>query len=225
MFGELARYPFLRALPDEPFVTPVVKEPWDSGVFGGGWHTDTPYLPEPAKATLLYALEVPESGGDTLFSNMRLAYQELPATLKERIGSMRGVFTSERVHSRSGDHASSAGRAQDRAGAPALEGAEASHPLVRRQIDTGALSLYVSPLHLSGIVGMRDEESAPIIEELSAHAIQDRFCYRLKWRPRTLAIWDNRCLLHCPMNDYDGHRRAMLRVSLKGERPRAPRTG
>ena len=217
VFGSLTRYPFLRALPGEPFVAPVIKEPWDAGVFGGGWHTDTPYLDAPAKATMLYALEVPESGGDTLFSNMHLAYCALPSALKRQISALRGVFTSQRVHSESGEFAGSAGRAEDRADASALNGAEAEHPLVRRHPETGALSLHVSPLHLCAIVGLSQEKGATIIEQLNAHAIKDAFRYRLAWRPRTLAIWDNRCLLHCPMDDYAGQRRVMHRVSIGSE--------
>ena len=216
VFGNLTQYPFLRHLPGEPFVAPVVKEPWDTGVFGGGWHTDTPYLAEPARATLLYALEVPESGGDTLFSNMHLAYRALPNTLKRRIETLRGVFTSTRVHQKSGAFASSAGRAEDRIDADAHTGAEAQHPLVRRHPRTRALSLHVSPLHLAKIVGLSQQDSAPLIEALNAHAIKEQFCFRLTWQPRTLAVWDNRCLLHCPMDDYAGQRREMLRVSIVG---------
>ena len=225
LFGDLTPYPFLRGLSEAPLVAPVIKEPWDTGVFGGGWHTDTPYLPEPAKATMLYALEVPESGGDTLFSNLQLAYRDLPEATKDRIGGLRGVFTSTRVHDESGDFSQSAGRAQDRAHEPALDGVQAVHPLVRRHADTGALSLYLSPLHLCEIVGMASDQAVSIISELNRHATEERFCFRLKWRSRTLAIWDNRCLLHCPVDDYDGQRRVMHRVSLKGEAPQAPRTG
>ncbi len=215
VFGNLTQYPFLRHLPGEPFVAPVVKEPWDTGIFGGGWHTDTPYLAEPAKATLLYALEVPETGGDTLFSNMQLAYRALPDAMKQRIETLRGVFASKRVHQKSGAFASSAGRAEDRVDAAAHDGAEAQHPLVRCHPETGTPGLHVSPLHLANIIGLSEQSSASLIEQLNAHAVKDEFCFRLQWRPQTLAVWDNRCLLHCPMDDYAGDRRVMHRVSIK----------
>jgi len=216
VFGNLTQYPFLCHLPGEPFVAPVVKEPWDTGVFGGGWHTDTPYLAEPAKATMLYALEVPECGGDTLFSNMQLAYRALPDAVKKRIEPLRGIFTSKRVHQKSGAFASSAGRAQDRTDSLAHDSAEAEHPLVRRHPETSAFSLHLSPLHLAAIVGLGEEDSAALIEQLNAHAMQEQFRFRLTWHPHTLAIWDNRCLLHCPMDDYAGQRRVMHRVSIVG---------
>lgn len=221
VFGELTQYPFLRPLPGHAMVSPVIKEPWDTGVFGGGWHTDTPYLNEPAKATLLYALEVPKKGGDTLYSNMRLAYATLPSSAKQRIASREGMFSSSVVHTDEGVHAGSAGREEDRAQAPDVATAEARHPLVRRHLDSGEPSLYVSPLHLTRIIDMPDEESESLIELLNQHATDERFVYKFKWQAGTLAIWDNRCLLHCPIDDYDGQRRAVHRVSVKGERPRA----
>ncbi len=201
-------------------VAPVVKEPWDRGVFGGGWHTDTPYLTQPAKATVLFALDVPIEAGDTLFSNMRLAYQALPAVVKDRIASCEGVFRSSAVHTDSGAHASAAGRAEDRVEAADVATAAVRHRLVRRHLDSGELCLYLSPLHLTHIVGMSGEQSHALIEQLNQHATDQRFLYRFQWQPRTLAIWDNRCLIHCPVDDYDGQRRAMQRVSVKGERPR-----
>ena len=216
VFGELTEYPFLRPLPDHPFVTPVIKEPWDTGVFGGSWHTDTPYLARPSKATLLYALETPTDGGDTLFANTHLAYEALPTALKQRIASLEGLFTSAKVHSEQGDYASSAGRREDRVEAPDLLAKEVRHPLVRRHPESGALSLYVSPAHTSGIVGLSRAESESLIRQLSEHIIEPRFTYRFKWQPGTLAIWDNRCLLHCPLDDYAGQRRVMHRVSIKG---------
>lgn len=219
VFGELTPYPFLRPLPDHPMVAPVLKEPWDTGVFGGGWHTDTPYLNEPARATLLYALQVPNEGGDTLYSNMRLAYEALPTSVKRRIASREGVFSSSVVHTVTGAHAGSAGRQEDRVEAPEMATAEARHPLVRRHLDSGKPSLYVSPIHLTRIVGMSVEEGEPLIELLKQQATDAQFIYRFKWKAGTLAIWDNRCLLHCPMDDYQGQRRAMHRVSVKGERP------
>lgn len=225
VFGELTQYPFLRPLPGHPMVAPVIKEPWDTGVFGGGWHTDTPYLAEPAKATLLYALEVPNAAGDTLYSNMRLAYEVLPESVKQRIASREGVFSSSVVHTDAGEHAGSAGREEDRVEAPNVAKAQARHPLVRRHLDSGAPSLYVSPLHLTGIVGMPDEESATLIEWLNRHATEERFTHRFTWRAGTLAIWDNRCVLHCPIDDYPGQRRAMHRVSVKGERPQGFKSG
>ena len=225
VFGELTQYPFLRPLPDHPMVAPVIKEPWDTGVFGGGWHTDTPYLTEPAKATLLYALEVPTEGGDTLFSNMRLAYEALPSSVKQRIASREGVFSSSVVHTDEGEHAGSAGREEDRVEAPEVALAEVRHPLVRRHLDSGEPSLYVSPLHLTQIVGVSDEQSASLIDFLIQHATDERFVYRFTWQAGTLAIWDNRCLLHCPIDDYEGQRRAVHRVSVKGERPRATSGG
>ena len=219
IFGELTEYPFLRPLPDHPMVTPVIRESWDTGIFGRGWHTDTPYLPEPAKATVLYAKEVPETGGDTLFANMHLAYEALDLALKQRLQGLDGLFTSAKVHRVDGDYWDSAGRDEDRVEAPEIVASTVRHPLIRVHPESGRPSLYVSPPHISGISGLDHAESQRLVDDLVHHATSVDFCYRLHWEVGTLTIWDNRCLLHCPLDDYAGQRRVMHRVSIKEAEP------
>lgn len=216
VFGELVRYPFLRSLREHPLVTPVIKEPWDSGVFGGGWHTDTPYLPRPAKATVLYAKEVPEKGGDTLFANLYLAYEALEERIKQRLKGLEGVFTSARIHSLDGDLGKLAGRSEDKVEAPEIASQAVCQPLVRTHPESGRLSLYVSPPHLCGIAGMEERAAQALIKQLSEHATRDAFTYRFSWQAGSVAVWDNRCLLHRPLDDYAGQRRVMHRVSVAG---------
>ena len=99
-FGEVAEYPFVKGLPDFPLVLPVVKEAHDRANFGGVWHTDTAYLERPAMATLLYALETPPVGGDTMFANMYLAYEALSEGMQRLLGGLRAVNVAGKATAR-----------------------------------------------------------------------------------------------------------------------------
>lgn len=220
--GELDRYPFAEPLADAPYVVPVVKEPRDRANFGGAWHSDTAYLARPPSFTLLYAREVPETGGDTLFADLYGAYDQACAGLstaeRERFDALRVHCTASLVHDAQGAHAAVAGESVARRQADVAT--EADHPLVRLHPASGRRALYVSLIHCAHIVGMSRAESLPLLERLHATIVRAENCTRLRWRVGTLAIWDNRCLLHNPLNDYQGARREMHRVILRGEVPR-----
>lgn len=221
-FGELDVYPFMRASESHPNVIELVKERWSQTNFGGLWHTDTSYLPDPPKATVLYAVEVPESGGDTLFADARAAYDDLPAPLRDRFANARGVYSPRLVHGLGGtydDEAAQADLGVRYGGDPDRAEAEVEHPLFRTHPESGRKSIYCSLAHTASIVGMSREASLPVLRELSRHATEDRYVTRLRWQPGTLAIWDNRCLFHNALNDYHGQRRHMRRVIVRGDRP------
>ena len=214
-FGEAVEYPFVKGLPECPLVLPVIKEPHERINFGGIWHSDTAYLERPAIGTLLYALETPPAGGDTMFASMYLAYEALSegmqrllrvcarSTLPARPSTLR---TREAMHSKRGTAADP-------------EATSAVHPVVRTHPETGRKALYVNLAHTLRFTGMTEEESAPLLGYLFAHQIQPEFTCRFRWRPGSLAFWDNRASLHYPLNDYHGHRRVMHRVTLIGDRP------
>lgn len=214
-FGEVVEYPFVRGLPECPLVLPVIKEPHERANFGGVWHSDTAYLEHPAMATMLYALETPPSGGDTLFANTALAYEALSDGMKRLLGGLRAlnvpnktsaVQTRESMRSR-------------RAGAEVGE-AGTLHPVVRTHPETGRKALYVNVAHTLCFEDMTEAESAPLLGYLFAHQVQPELTCRFRWRPGSLALWDNRASQHYPLNDYHGHRRVMHRVSIAGDRPR-----
>jgi taurine dioxygenase len=215
-FGEVAEYPFVKGLPECPLVLPVVKEAHERANFGGVWHTDTAYLERPAMATLLHARETPPVGGDTMFANLYLAYEALSEGMQRLLGSLRAVNvagkpaalqTREEMHSRRGTAAD-------------VAATSAVHPVVRTHPETGRKALYVNLAHTIRFEGMTEAESAPLLDYLFAHQIQPEFTCRFRWRPGSLALWDNRASLHYPLNDYHGHRRVMHRVSIAGDRPR-----
>jgi taurine dioxygenase len=216
--GDREVYPFAQSLPDDPYVVPIVKEPEDESNFGGIWHTDSSYLPEPPSLTLLYAVELPSSGGDTLFADMHAAYRALPEATRAQIDAMTAQYTSSLVHDENGAYAQVAGANRNRRAAGATV-TDAVHPVVRTHPDSGSKALYVSLAHTRCFVGWSREASLPLLTQLAQHAIRDEFLTRLRWTVGTLAIWDNRSVQHFPLNDYPGQRRVMHRVILKGERP------
>lgn len=215
-FGTLARYPFVEGLAEYPEIIEVTKLPQERTNFGGVWHSDTTYLAEPPMGSMLFALEVPPVGGDTLFANMFMAYEQLSAGMKSMLAGLRVVNSSAK--------ADVTRTREDRIAAKPGEDArrvfEATHPVVRTHPESGRKSLYVNFAHSVRFEGMTEAESAPLLEFLFRHQIQPEFICRFRWAPGSLAFWDNRSTQHNPINDYHGHRRSMLRITIAGDQPR-----
>ena len=211
--GEPGHYPFVAGLNEHPEIIAVEKLPGERNNFGGIWHTDTAYLPQPPSASMLLARVVPPEGGDTEFANMYEAYETLSPELKA---------TLEPLQARQCSALADVSRTRsDRVAheAPKKQSFEATHPVVRTHPETGRKSLYVNVAHTSHFEGQTQEESKPVLQELFAHQVQPQFTCRLRWEVGTLAIWDNRCTLHNPINDYHGHHRLMHRITLNGDTP------
>ena len=166
--------------------------------------------------TMLLAREVPPVGGDTLFANMILAYESLSPGLQRLLDGLTAINTSDKDMAA----ATRADRIRERPGEAGDRVNTAEHPIVRTHPETGRKALYVNPGHTVRIAGFSEEESAPILEYLYAQQIRPEFTCRFRWRVGSLAFWDNRCVLHNPVNDYHGFKRVMNRVTLAGDRPR-----
>ncbi len=213
-FGEPMEYPQLKGLPECPLVTPVVKLEHERSNFGGVWHTDTSYLDRPPMASMLYALELPPYGGDTMFASQYAAYEALSEGMRTALAGLTGISSSAKAEvTRS---------REDRLRAAGVESKvlTGKHPVVRTHPETGRKSLYVNRGHTLRFEGWSEEESAPLLEFLFAHQVKPEFTCRFRWSPGALAFWDNRCALHNPVNDYHGFRRVMHRVTLAGDTPR-----
>lgn len=222
-FGELDVYPFMKAVDAHPNVIPIIKEADAKANFGGGWHTDTSYLERPPKATLLYAVEVPDEGGDTLFADAAAAYEKLSEADRQQY-DVTGIYSPKVVHGKGGAYASLSAKSGDLGeaygGNEDFAESEVEHPIFRTHDETGRKSIYCSRPHTHRIKGMTREESLPIIGYLQDQVTQEENVTRFRWQPGSLAMWDNRCLFHYAMNDYHGKRRHMHRVIVKGERPK-----
>ena len=212
--GSPIDYPFAPGIEGFPEITPVVKLPEQTINFGGNWHSDTTYLPEPPMATLLLARELPAFGGDTMFANQYLAYETLSDGMKSILRELRGVSRSDKAEaSRTREDR------EKRTGekSPVLT---AAHPAVRTHPETGREALYVNLAHTAHFEGMTEEESLPILRYLWRHQTRPEFTCRFTWSTGALAMWDNRCVQHHAINDYHGQKRVMHRITLAGDVPR-----
>lgn len=215
-FGAVVEYPFIEGIEGFPEIIPVVKLEHESKNFGGIWHTDTAYLDTPPMATMLIAREVPPYGGDTLFADMRLAYETLSDGMKRMLDGMIAVNHSAKADvTRTRED-----RVRDGAKPEARREFVSEHPVVRTHPETGRKALYVNVGHTVRFKDMTEEESAPLLNYLFQHQSRPEFTCRFDWRVGSMAFWDNRCVLHNPVNDYHGFKRVMHRVTLSGDKPR-----
>jgi taurine dioxygenase len=180
---------------------------------GEGFHTDHSNAAEPPKATVLFAVKLPDSGGDTQFVNMHLAYEGLPEATRRRIDGLQAVHVYQSKHS-----ARKLMALPDTAKAKVPDAVV--HPIVRTHPETGRKALYINPIRIESIIGMEDDAALELLDELLEHATQEKYQYRHRWRPGDFVQWDNRSLLHKANADYDhGQVRYLYRLMLKGDRP------
>ncbi|MGC2414902.1 MAG: TauD/TfdA family dioxygenase [Stellaceae bacterium] len=176
------------------------------------WHTDKSYHAVPSLMTLLHARELPPAGGDTQFANMAMAYDALPDATKRRIAGLRAVHSWAASRRRAGAPPPSDIEMQER---PPVD-----HPLVRTHPETGAKTLYIGN-HASHILGLPEAEGEALLLELLEHATQPQFVYTHHWQDGDLVMWDNRCLLHRALANYEmtKDRRVLNRTVVTGSIP------
>ena len=218
-WGEIHLHPYMAGMPDHPEVLEIVKKSGDKRNFGGDWHTDQMFTPRPAMGTMLWAKQVPDAGGDTLFSNQYLAYETLSDGMKALISGIRGMCVGNKKKNGADRLAFNAATISMKSQAPPKDLPPVSpHPLVRTHPETGRKSLYIGG-HVHYLEDMTEEESAPLIGYLYAHSVRPEFTCRFRWEPGSLAFWDNRCTQHFAINDYPAETRVMHRVTIRGDEP------
>jgi len=215
-FGELhvhPLYPSEDAVPQIMVLDNNASNPTDND----HWHTDVTFLERPALGGMLYALEVPTSGGDTLWSSMTAAYKALSKPMRDFLDGLSAVHDFVHAFPPTGMAGSAAGRAQyDKAVA---ENPPVIHPVVRTHPETGEPALFVNSVFTARIKGLRREESRALMDFLNRHIQQPEFLVRWRWSPGAVAFWDNRCTQHYEVNDYLPNRRVLHRATILGERP------
>jgi taurine dioxygenase len=181
----------------------------DAGTY---FHTDYSYLDVPARATMLYSIEVPESGGDTLFANQYAAYDDLPVAMKRKVEPLVAVHHYGNRHVPEGEARTAASTLTDeqKAKMPLI-----THPLVRRHPVTGRKALYAVSGSSYGIVGMPDDEAIALLNELAAHATQDKYILRYEYGVGDVVIWDNASLLHSATLTDAESARTLWRITVK----------
>jgi taurine dioxygenase len=215
-FGKIFVHPNYYGLQIDPEILEIRREPGDTKVVGEDWHTDTTMMADPPMGAILYALEVPPYGGDTLFANQYLAYETLSDGMKRMLGSLRAVHSDRMV---AGPAVSHAGRTtKARADADWRETINV-HPVVRTHPETKRRLLYVNYSYTVGFEAMTEEESRPLLNYLMEHGNRPEFTCRFRWTKGAVAFWDNRCVKHLAVNDAQPFRRLMRRVQIAGDRP------
>jgi len=216
-FGDLEPYPFVHGIAGYPELIEIVKLPDETRNFGCGWHTDMSYGEQPPLGAVLYGIEVPPLGGDTLFANMYLAYETLSDGMKALVAKLKGLHDSREPE----DH-SRMFKGMSMMGKKGMSRQVSAHPLVNTHPVTGRNSLYLSPTYCQQLVDMSIEESRPLLDYLERHAVQGALTCRFRWEPGSVAVWDNRCTMHVAISDDlgarlhgQGFRRVMRRATIR----------
>ena len=221
--GPASPVPFIEPVADHPEVIAVIREASEAQAytFGSLWHSDFSFLPEPPSASILHALEVPPTGGDTIFASQTLAYERLSPAMRTMLDRLDGVHSAEHAYSPKMQ------TVHDTFTGMSVQTDESAHrtqvhPVVRVHGETGRRALYVNAQYTVGLHGFAPDEAKPLLAFLFEHATDADLTCRWTWTVGDVAIWDNRSVQHQAMADFTGHRRAMHRTTVAGEAPIAP---
>jgi taurine dioxygenase len=222
-FGPYSPVPFVEAIAGHPEVIAVVRDPSEQPglVFGGLWHSDFSFLPEPPMGSILHAIEVPPYGADTIWANQYLAYRGLSRAMRGVVERLHGVHSAVNAYSpkMQSIHDLFAGmtvQTSDEANRTQ------EHPAVRIHAETAQPALFVNAQYTIGLAGFLPQESTLLLDHLFQQSTQHAYTCRWQWAPGDVAFWDNRCVQHMVMGDVTGHRRYMHRTTVAGEAPIAP---
>ncbi len=213
-FGEIFIHPNYKGVGADPEIVDIRREPGDKKIVGEDWHADTTMAAEPPMGAILYAIEVPPYGGDTLFANQYLAYESLSDGLKRTLEGMKAIHTDRMV-------------AGPQAGMNALRSTKVRedsdwretisvHPVVRTHPETGRKLLFVNRSYTVGFEGWTEAESKPLLEYLLEHGHRPEFTCRFRWTNGSIAFWDNRATKHLAVHDAGPFRRIMRRTQIVG---------
>jgi len=216
-FGEIFVHPNFNTGAGDPEVVNIVRKPGDTHIVGEEWHTDTTMMAEPPMGALLYAIDVPPIGGDTLFSSQTLAYERLSDGMKALIEPLQCIHTDRKVAGPNSLMAKAKRSTKARFDADWRETRNA-HPVVRTHPETGAKCLFVNHSYSIAFEDMTEEESQPLLAWLMDWGHRPEFTCRFRWQKGSLAFWDNRCVKHLALHDVQDHDRIMRRIQIKGDR-------
>jgi taurine dioxygenase len=215
-FGEIYIHPNYKGVSADPEIVDVRREPGDKHIVGEDWHTDTTMVAEPPMGAILYAIDVPPYGGDTLFANQYLAYDSLSVGMQRMLGDLKAVHSDRKVAGpQAGLNAYRSTKVREDAN---WRETVSVHPVVRTHPETGRKLLFVNRSYTVGFEGWTEAESQPLLEYLLEHGHRPEFTCRFRWAKGSIAFWDNRCTKHLAVHDAGPFRRIMRRTQIAGDR-------
>ncbi len=218
-WGSFGEDPFVAGLDSHPHVVRVLKEADERVplVFGGAWHSDWSFLERPPSHTILYAVDVPTHGGDTLWSNQYLAADHLSPGLRATLAGLRAVHSPAKAYGAQATHNELVEHMRILYGEDAH--IDRAQPILRRHPESGRTALFVNWGYTQGIEGWWPAEAEPLLEHLYEVSQHPAYQCRFRWTPGAIAVWDNRATMHNPIADYAGQRRELWRITIEGEEP------
>ena len=218
LFGPVEEHAYVKGLEGYPEITRLIKDADEKNQWGEGWHSDVSYNESPIKAVILKSVKIPPVGGDTVFSNMELAWETLDKELKEIVENRKaehfslgaGIFVDGYKHFESNGNDA--------------EEYSNHHPIVRTHPETGKKILFVNWMYTKKIKGLEENESNEVLSKIFEHQSRLDLTCRYSWTENNIAIWDNRCVIHYAIADFFpgrglGYERVMDRIAVVGDRP------
>jgi len=216
-FGDIFIHPNYKGTGTDNEIVEIRREPGDKKIVGEEWHADTTMSEEPPMGAILYALDVPAYGGDTLFASQYAAYEALSDGMKRLLQGLRAYHSDRKV---AGPRANmNAQRSTKVREDEAWRETVSVHPVVVTHPETGRKLLYVNHSYTYAFEGMTEEESRPLLEYLLNHGHRPEFTCRFRWAKGSVAFWDNRSCKHLAVHDSHRARRHMRRIQIAGTRP------
>jgi len=221
-FGKLDRHPIVEGMPDQPDVLQIVREAGAETNFGETWHSDNSYMANPSLGSILYSVEVPPVGNDTLFACAYTAYDGLSPALKKMLDGMNAIHTAGVAFA---PDSVSGGSFDDESATMKYKKSEELsmlnlHPVVRTHPETGRKAIYVNSMFTTQFEGMTESESKALLLTLfNVFSLSPHLQCRYRWDKGDVAMWDNRAVQHMAIGDNTTDRRVMRRVTLEGDRP------
>jgi len=213
-FGEIFLHPNFKTVMEDPEVVMVRREPGDLSYVGEDWHTDTTMCAEPPMGAILYGIDVPPYGGDTMFANQYQAYDALSPTMRKLLEGLRAVHSDIGI---AGPQASrNKLRSTKNRDDEGWRETRSTHPVVRTHPETGRKCLFVNASYTIGIEGMTAAEGKALLDFLLEHGHRPEFTFRFRWQKGSIAFWDNRSTKHIALGDTGSFRRLMRRVQVGG---------
>jgi len=216
-FGPLEKHIYVKGREKYPEIVRIIKGPNEKHQWGETWHTDVSYNVKPTKVIILRSIKVPPVGGDTMFSNMEIAWDTLDEKIKSKIKNKKAVHSSLGA-------AAFVEKYEKMKGNGNIDEYSNVHPVLRTHPETGKKILYVNSMYTKKILDIDEKESNEILEKIFQHQERLDFTCRFKWTENAVAIWDNRSVLHQGLTDFFpgrglGHERVMDRIAIEGDRP------